>query len=609
MTAHRNKAAVSCSTGEASNGSPPFAPFLLPNGRQKFGLTSRRADQSHLTIRKPASGAHERRAEQLRALVRESEACFCAFFVLQYRPRRHDAKRRRRLVLRVVNVVLRFIGSGQSSATVVTLDRALRVFPRAAWLRAARICTLLVEGDPEGRASLIRYAGHKICSVRFENLVFWQLREALKASAVSRVVGEVETLLDCVQPSAAELQRIRLRLQDLADADIPISAFDRGPRSETPASAGTPQQPKEPGSTVKPFGSTDLKISPIETITSPMVAKLRRAALRWRCNYARQFRSQELRQVYDLGLPTHIWQLTEIVRKLIRQGHVEVAIYELDAGLAIFPDSALLNALRACAGMIAGRPSGPDILRYYRGQTVNGMGWEEIIFDQLDRVRRAPGVIHIVGDVERILGSTRPSARERRNTRVSIMHAAPGMFPTRIDEEVEEARDRDFIAAGLGSALFPPVGASGFLVADRYRRRGEYQRALHCYFLQVYRCLIPPMPRSKKARGEAHAKKAYALCCISHIAWQLLRRGKFERVLSAAEQALLTYPDSGNLHACRAAALMLLDRVDEALEVYHRLMAYGLKGVLTIQATFDALRAGGHSHHVMEELAVQLPGA
>lgn len=120
-----------------------------------------------------------------------------------------------------------------------------------------------------------------------------------------------------------------------------------------------------------------------------------------------------------------------------------MAICELDAGLAIFPGSALLNALRACAGMIAGRSSGPDILRYYRGQTINGMRWEEIIFDQLDRVRRAPGVIQIVGDVELILGSTRPSARERRNTRVSIMHAAPGMFPTRIDDEAEEARDRD----------------------------------------------------------------------------------------------------------------------------------------------------------------------
>jgi tetratricopeptide (TPR) repeat protein len=310
-----------------------------------------------------------------------------------------------------------------------------------------------------------------------------------------------------------------------------------------------------------------------------------------------------------LCLPTHIWQLTEIARRLIRQGHVDVAICELDAGLAIFPGSALLNALRACAGMIAGRSSGPDLLRYYRGQTVNGMGWEEIIFDQLDRVRRAPGVIQIVGDVELILGSTRPSARKRRNTRVSIMHAAPGMFPTRIDEEAEEARDRDSIAAGHGSALFLPVGVSGFLVADRYRRRGEYQRALHCYFLHVYRCLISPRPRSKKARGEANAKKSYALCCISHIAWQLLRRGKFERVLSAAEQALLTYPDSGNLHACRAAALMHLDRLDETLEVYHRLMAYGLKGVLTIQATFDALRAGGHSHPVMEELAVQLPSA
>jgi len=112
MTADQNDAAL-CSIAETDDRSAPFSLFLLPNGRQKLGLRSRRADQSHLTIRKPAPGAHERRAEQLHALVRESEACFWAFFVLQYRPRRHDARRRRRLVLRVVNVVLRLIDSDQ----------------------------------------------------------------------------------------------------------------------------------------------------------------------------------------------------------------------------------------------------------------------------------------------------------------------------------------------------------------------------------------------------------------------------------------------------------------------------------------------------------------
>jgi tetratricopeptide (TPR) repeat protein len=313
--------------------------------------------------------------------------------------------------------------------------------------------------------------------------------------------------------------------------------------------------------------------------------------------------------LYDLSLPGHIWQLTEIARRLIRHGHVNVAICELDAGLAIFPGSALLNALRACAGMIANRPSGPDILRHYRGQIVNGMRWEELIFDQLHRVRRAPGAgIKIVGEVETILGCTRPSARERRNVRISILHAAPGMFPTSIDDEAEEARKQNSIAAP-SAALHPPIAASGFLVADKFRNSGDYHRALRFYFLRLDRCLIPPLPRSKKARGELSDNKAYALCCISQVAWKLLHRGQFERVLSTAERALLTFPDSGNLHACRAAALMFLDRPDEAAAIYHRLLAAGTDGMLIIQATFDALVAGKYSHPVMEQLMLQLAKA
>jgi tetratricopeptide (TPR) repeat protein len=603
MTASRKKEGL-YSIVDAGDGASSFVPFLLPVGRQKSRLTNRRADRLPLTARQPALSAHERGAELLPALVQESEKLFWTLFGLQYWPRRHDAKRRRELVLRVANLALRFICIGQSHTAVGTLDQALRVFPHAVWLHAARTCTLLVERHPEGRASLLRYARQRVCGVRFENLVFWQLRKVLKTSGIPRIIGEVETLLDCLPPSGAELERVRLRLQDLADADIETLAVDRGGQSKTSAPTETPANEVK---STKPFGLTDLKIPLIGPSISPIEAKLRRAALRWRHNYARHLQSRELRQVYELSLPAHIWQLTEIARRLLRHGHVDVAICELDAGLAIFPGSALLSALRACAGVIAGRPSGPDMLRRYRGHSVNGMRWEELVFDQLHRVRRAPGAgSKIVGDVEMILGSPRPSARERRSVRVSILHAAPGMLSTSIDDDAEEARKHD---AAHSPAIFPPIRAPGFLIADAFRHSGHYRRALYAYFLQLDLCLLPPAPRSNKARREVKDKRAYALCCISQIAWKLLRHGQFECVLSTAERALLTFPDSGNLHACRAAALMFLDRPDEAVAIYHRLLAAGTDGMLIIQATFDALGAEGYSNPVMEELTVQLAKA
>ncbi len=54
---------------------------------------------------------------------------------------------------------------------------------------------------------------------------------------------------------------------------------------------------------------------------------------------------------------------------------------------------------------------------------------------------------------------------------------------------------------------------------------------------------------------------------------------------------------------------MFLDRPDEAVAIYHRLLAAGPDGTLIVQATFDALGAGGYSHPAMEQLMVQLASA
>jgi hypothetical protein len=116
---------------------------------------------------------------------------------LQYWDQHHSVKRRRSLVLRVVKLALRFIVSGQPHAGVGGLDHALRVFPHTVWLHVARTCTLLVEGHPEGRASLIRYAGHRICSVRFENLVFWQLRQVQKGQGRDPTGCDVDGFTIC----------------------------------------------------------------------------------------------------------------------------------------------------------------------------------------------------------------------------------------------------------------------------------------------------------------------------------------------------------------------------------------------------------------------------
>jgi hypothetical protein len=92
---------------------------------------------------------------------------------------------------------------------------------------------------------------------------------------------------------------------------------------------------------------------------------------------------------------------------------------------------------------------------------------------------------------------------------------------------------------------------------------------------------------------------------VANICLWLLQRGKFERVLSTVLQALLYFPGAANLHACRAATLMFLNRSAEASALYNRLIESKI-GVAAIEMTFNAIRAGGWENALMDDVSKRI---
>jgi hypothetical protein len=153
-------------------------------------------------------------------LLKAARECHWGFYKLCTRRRRNYMERRRTLVLRAVNIMRRFIVAGEPHEAVRQLDEIIFMVPNAVLLHAARVCALWIGGHQAARQSLLCYAGQRICGVRFENLILQQLHHLRKATDVSRIITDIETLLDCIRPSPGEMARIRGRLEDLAVADF-----------------------------------------------------------------------------------------------------------------------------------------------------------------------------------------------------------------------------------------------------------------------------------------------------------------------------------------------------------------------------------------------------
>ena len=252
-------------------------------------------------------------ADQRRLRMAASH-CRWLSYNLGRRGRRNFAERRRKLVLRAVHISRQFIMSGEPGVAIDELNFILKILPNAVLIHAGLVCALLAARRPEAQETLCCYINQQICRVRWHNLVFYQLHQVRSLSGVSRIVSELEALLDCMQPSAAELERIRQRLPDLAGADFDARTVARhGPTASAEAKpeaagaldtggASTPHTAAPLCNSINPapssgqeddvslrlarlkFDLPDFMIFGIEPTlpNNPIEIRLRKAALNWR---------------------------------------------------------------------------------------------------------------------------------------------------------------------------------------------------------------------------------------------------------------------------------------------------------------------------------------
>ncbi len=444
---------------------------------------------------------------------------------------------------------------------------------------------------------------------------------------VGRIASVLEMQLDRMHPSAAELERIRLRLPELAVADLECAiAYQQGqtdpvnparePQDKPTAGLLPPPEYSELGVTL--FGVGDFQLFEVEPTLPGTETEftLRQAALAWRRGYyvARGAHNEATIEKHQAKAPRHILRLADIGRRFINAGRIDAAICELDTALTYYPTSAVLIAVRACAGLIGRRPSGSQIVQRYREQAIDGLRWEQLLFEQLQRLASAPGMhCEIVEAVETMLGCTRPSAGELREIGRATKNAAAADFPKAIfahEDEIPEierlARER---VPSAKNPAAPQVADLSFLVIETMATSGAYSSALSIYFKGLDRSAAISKKEIRKRGFEVQREAECTFYHISNICLQLLRRGNFERVLSAVNRALATYPCSAKLHACRAAALAFLDRGEETRVVYDRLIARGPEGIAIIRKTFMALAAGGRVHPLAGEIISRVGSA
>jgi hypothetical protein len=161
---------------------------------------------------------------QRRRLFRAAHDCRWGVNNLFARRHRNFPERRRTLVLRAVNIATRFIQSGDPHRAIEELDCVIQFLPNAVLLHAVRVCALFMAGHKNTREFLLRHCGRQICDVRWENIIFFQLDRLRKLPRMTYIIYDVETLVDRMRPSHAELRRIEMRLRELAGADFDTSA-------------------------------------------------------------------------------------------------------------------------------------------------------------------------------------------------------------------------------------------------------------------------------------------------------------------------------------------------------------------------------------------------
>jgi tetratricopeptide (TPR) repeat protein len=284
----------------------------------------------------------------------------------------------------------------------------------------------------------------------------------------------------------------------------------------------------------------------------------------------------ESRQLLDLAVA----RLGVLAEQFVHRGRFATALELTKELIAVASERCRLRAIRAHAMMFLGREDDAQALYLrYRGQKIGSELWEATVLADFNKFRQTGRSHPLMDKVERLFESK--DWLQSTNS--------PPLQNSDIAREVSTPQADDI-----------PAG-------DRLLEQGKLDEALDVY------CRRIEISQAKLVNGRVNLQaiedRQIAIERISDLAFAFVLQRDFQKSIAVTDKAIGVLPNSTSPNLRRAHALMLLNRTDEARELYRRFGVGKATPELTwqdvIRHDFSVMRNAGLTHALMAEIEGQ----
>lgn len=262
--------------------------------------------------------------------------------------------------------------------------------------------------------------------------------------------------------------------------------------------------------------------------------------------------------------------LGTVAHQFMRQGRFPVALECAEEVVGAAPEQLPVHAIRATALIFIGQASEAlEIVSQHRGKAFGGKSWEALVLEAFAEQRTAGRIRPLMSDIEEQLG--RPAAT-----------ATPAVLATRVTGPLA-----DDLVSGL-----------------RLAQQGDFEEAVEVFGRLIAVCQKNiASERAVSRYGDEQNRAVSELCTL---AMHFLSADEFDMAEKAAAYVLSAMPQHVEANICRAHAMLLRNRADEARVLYRQYRDHKADaervGRHLIVDHFAKLRAAGRSHHLMDEI-------
>jgi tetratricopeptide (TPR) repeat protein len=299
---------------------------------------------------------------------------------------------------------------------------------------------------------------------------------------------------------------------------------------------------------------------------------------RWKNNLAKSESRPDWKQ--NLNLAASRVVLT--IQGLFQSGRFITPVGYADEATAMVPNCLALQAIRACAIMLQGNrdKEAREIFLRHRGKLIEATPWEELVREHFSILRKGGCERQLMGEIEKRFA---------------------GLDVSDLPDDVTCSGGQ---SPHIGAAVIEKADISA---GDALQARGMPDQALVVY----ERCLDDCKAKIEKfANGQFNLRvvedRSTLVTKLADLAVLFLADRNIEKAQAATKSALAALPGSAVANIRHAHALMFLERVDEAKELYLRYRTEQIdpqaNGAHLILHDIELMRQAGVAHPLMLEV-------